>query len=271
VAEEQPEAKLAKAAWNLALSRKKRAENLLPQKAISLDEFEQIRAEAECAAQRYQAAVLQSKQTYQAYQTNVTKLAAMQKSLRDTTIVAPFDGVVSEKHFAVGEQVTGGFIASKVVTIVRTSPMRVSLTVPQQHIASIKPGQIVHFQVDSFPGKPFEGTVKYISPVVTNDTRSMVVEAVTPNADGVLRPGLFVTAEMELPEQQVHYFVPAGAVQKTGESARVFVVRGGEVREQVVALGKEDGKRIEITSGLRENELVVRNPEQVGEGAVVKK
>lgn len=271
VAEELPDVKLAKAAWNLAVSRRKRAENLLPQKAISVDECEQIRAESECAEQRYQAAVLAVKQTYQSYKTNVAKLAAMQKAVNDTSILAPFDGVVVEKQVALGEQVTGGFIASKVVTVVKTSPLRVSLTVPQQHIGEIEPGQEVHFEADSFPGKTFEGKVRYISPVVTNDTRSLVVEAVTDNKEGVLRPGLFVTAEMELPEQQSHFFVPVGAVERMGESARVFVVRDGGVREQVVAVGKADGTRIEITSGLQGDERVVCNPEQVREGAVVRK
>jgi membrane fusion protein (multidrug efflux system) len=87
----------------------------------------------------------------------------------------------------------------------------------------------------------------------------------------MLRPGLFVTAEMELPEQQSHFFVPVGAVERMGESARVYVVRDGGVREQVVALGKADGKRIEITSGLQGDDRVVCNPEQVREGAVVRK
>jgi RND family efflux transporter MFP subunit len=271
VAEEQPEAKLAKALWNLAVSRRKRAENLLPQKAISLDECEQIRAEAECAEQRYQTAVLQVKQTYQSYKTNVAKLAAMRKALADTTILAPFDGVVVEKHVALGEQVTGGFIASKVITVVKSDPLRISLTVPQQHIGSIKPGQTVFFQADSFPDKTFKGAVQYISPVVTNDTRSLVVEAVTSNPDGLLRPGLFVTAEMELPEQQSRCFVPKTAVQKIGDSARVFLVRDGDLREQVVALGKSDDARIEITAGLQGTEQIVCNPEQVKEGAVVRK
>jgi RND family efflux transporter MFP subunit len=271
VAEEQPEVKLAKASWDLAVSRRKRAENLLPQKAISVDEFEQIRAESECAEQRYQQAILQIKQTYQSYKTNVAKLSAMRKAVADTSIAAPFDGVVVEKHVALGEQVTGGFIASKVITVVKSSPLRVSLTVPQQHIGAIEPGQTVHFQADSFPGKTFEGKVRYISPVVTNDTRSLVVEAMTPNADGVLRPGLFITAEMELPEQQSQFYVPLAAVEKMGESARVFVVRDGGVREQVVALGKSDDRRIEITSGLQGNERIVCNPEKVREGAVVRK
>jgi multidrug resistance efflux pump len=177
VAEEQPEVKLAKATLNLAKSRLKRAENLLPQKAISLDDFEQIRAEADCAEQRYQQAILQIKQTYQSYKTNVAKLSAMRKAVDDTTIKSPFDGVVVEKHVALGEQVTGGFIASKVITVVKTSPLRVSLTVPQQHIVHIVPGQKASFHVDSFPEKTFEAEIRYISPAVTSDTRSLLVEA----------------------------------------------------------------------------------------------
>jgi RND family efflux transporter MFP subunit len=271
VAEEQPEVKLAKASWNLAMSRKKRAENLFPQKAISLDECEQIRSEAECAEQRYQAAILQVKQTYQLYKTNVTKLDAMKKSVKDTTIAAPFDGVVVEKHVALGEQVTGGFIASKVVTIVKTSPLRISLTVPQQHIVAIKPGQKVSFKVDSFPEKKFEAEIRYITPSVSSDTRSLVVEAVTLNTDGILRPGLFVTAELELPEQQAEMFLPVSAVEKMGESARVFIVHEDGVKEQLVALGKTGNNRIEITSGLQGTERIVCNPEKVREGVQVRK
>jgi RND family efflux transporter MFP subunit len=271
VAEEQPEVKLAKAALGLANSRRKRAENLLPQKAISLDEYEQIRAEADCAEQRCQQAILQIKQTYQSYKTNVARLAALRKAVADTTILAPFDGLVVEKHVALGEQVTGGFIASKVITIVKTNPLRISLTVPQQHIGQIAAGQKVSFQVDSFPEKTFEAEIRYISPTVSSDTRSLLVEAVTPNAEGLLRPGLFVTAALELPEQLSKILVPLSAVEKMGESARVFVVRDGGVREQVVALGKSDDNRIEITSGLQGTERIVCNPEKVRKGSQVRK
>ena len=58
--------------------------------------------------------------------------------------------------------------------------------------------------------------------MVANDTRSMVVEAVVPNPDGTLRPGLFATAELQLAEQETGVFVPLGAVQKVGEVARGF-------------------------------------------------
>ena len=122
------------------------------------------------------------------------------RRVADTTIRAPFDGWVAEKLVAVGEQISSGMQATKVVTLVRIDPLRLSLTVPQQDIGRIQPGQTVRFHVDSFPDRTFEATVRFIAPVVTNDTRSMVVEAVAPNPDGALRPGLFATAELELPK-----------------------------------------------------------------------
>jgi membrane fusion protein, multidrug efflux system len=113
----------------------------------------------------------------------------------------------------------------------------------------IQLGQTVRFHVDSFPDRAFEATVRFIAPVVTNDTRSMVVEAVAPNPQGILRPGLFATAELELKKQQPSVLVPPGAVQRMGDVARVFVVRDGVAREQVVALGEMDQGKLEIRSG----------------------
>ena len=111
--------------------------------------------------------------------------------------------------------------ATKVVTLVRIDPLRLSLTVPQQDIGCIQPGQAVRFHVDSFPDRTFDATVRFIAPVVTHDTRSMVVEAIVPNPDGELRPGLFATAELVLPKKGAEIVAPVSAVQKTGEAAGI--------------------------------------------------
>ena len=216
VAEEQPAVKLAVATLALATSRKNRAETLAQKNAVSADECEQSRSECECAVQRHRQALQQVRQDHQAYLTAVSRLAASRKAVADATILAPFDGMVVEKHVAVGEQVTGGFIASKVITLGRINPLRVWVTVPQQSIGQVKQGQKLLFHVDSYPGKTFTAEVRYISPVVTSDTRSLLVEAVADNLDGALRPGLFVTAELELAEQQSEMWVPVAAVQRTG-------------------------------------------------------
>ena len=183
---------------------------------------------------------------------------------------APFDGWVAEKSVAVGEQIISGMMATKVVTLVRVNPLRLSLVVPQAEIGRIEQGQSVRFHVDSFPDRAFEAKVRYIAPVVANETRSMVVEAMVANPDSLLRPGLFVTAELESKRNELSLYVPLAAVQKFGEVARVFVVREGTAREQVVALGEESKGKVEIRSGLTGKELLVARPESFHDGDAVR-
>jgi RND family efflux transporter MFP subunit len=271
VAEKQPDVKLAKAATGLAKSRHERADILLPQRAISLDDCEQIRSDHECAVERYEQALQQVRQTYQSYKTAVVRLAALRKAVADTTIRAPFDGVVTEKHVNVGEQVVSGFIVSKIITVVKIDPLRISLTVPQQNVGAIREGQKVSFQVDSFPGRTFTAEVRYITPVLSDDTRSLVVEAVTANPDRQLRPGMFVAAQLELPAQREEMFVPAGAVDRSGDAARVFVVQDDGLREQVVAVGPSADGRVEILSGLHGGERLLADAGKGREGGLVRR
>jgi multidrug efflux pump subunit AcrA (membrane-fusion protein) len=94
----------------------------------------------------------------------------------------------------------------------------------------------------------------------------MVAEAVAPNPDGDLRPGVFATAEVELPKRQTTVLAPLAAVQWTGEVGKVFVDRDGVAHEQVVALGEIVGNKIEIRSGLTGKEMLVSNPAKIHDG-----
>jgi RND family efflux transporter MFP subunit len=263
---EEPEVRLAKASADRAASNFRRSKDLFDKKVISAEEFERSDTERELATQRYQQALFQIKQAYQVCKTAQIKLAILAKAVDDTTIRAPFAGFVAEKLVAVGEQISSGMQATKVVTLVRIDPLRLSLTVPQQDIGRIRPGQIVRFHIDSFPDRTFEARVRFIAPIVANDTRSMVAEAVAPNPDGALRPGVFATAEVELPKQRPTVMAPLAAVQWTGEVGRVFVDRDGVAREQVVALGEIVGNKIEIRSGLTGKEMLVANPARIHDG-----
>lgn len=268
--EDQPEIRLAKASADLAAANLRRAKDLHARKVMSTAVFDQTETEFKLASQRYRQALLLIKQAYQVCKTAQVKIGILEKAVADTTIRAPFDGWVAEKLVAVGEQICSGMQATEVVTLVRVDPLRLSLTVPQQNIGCIEPGQMVRFRVDSFPNRTFNATVRFIAPVVARDTRSMVVEAIVPNAEHILRPGLFATAELVLPGKEAEMFVPLGAVQRTGEVARVFVVRDGVAREQVVALGNVDGGKVRIHSGLNGKAILVARPELVHDGDAVR-
>jgi multidrug efflux pump subunit AcrA (membrane-fusion protein) len=294
--EKEPEVQVAKASAELAAANFRRAKENVAKKVISTEAFDQVRTENELAAQRYRQSRFQINQAFRAYQTAEAKLKILRKAVDDTTIRAPFDGWVAEKLVAPGEQISAGMQATKVVTLVRVDPLRLSLTVPQQDIGGIKTGQPVRYRMDSFPNEVFDAEVRFVAPVVTNDTRTMVVEALAKNrydkaGRPMLVPGLFATAEISLPtpeesdqgrygqkttgpaptkkEERTTVLAPASAVLRTGEISRVFVVRDGIAREQVVALGDSDGQTVEIASGLTGKETLVADPGLVHDGDAV--
>src|SRR5256885_12960919 len=81
--------------------------------------------------------------------------------------------------------------------VVRITPLRIELTVPEQFVASVTVGQPVSFSVDAFPGRTFEGKIRFVSPALRADQRALTVEAAVPNSNGELKPGMFATARIE--------------------------------------------------------------------------
>jgi RND family efflux transporter MFP subunit len=144
----------------------------------------------------------------------------------------------------------------KVAVVVRVNPLRVQLTIPEQFVSGVAVGQPVGFVVDAYPGRQFEGKVQYISPSLQADQRALTVEAVVPNANGELKPGLFATALMEQPARTPGIVVPTTAVLTSGGTSRVFVIAGDRAEERIVTIGQTVGDTVEITKGLKAGERV---------------
>jgi membrane fusion protein (multidrug efflux system) len=143
--------------------------------------------------------------------------------------------------------------------------------VPAQYLRTVATGRTVHLEVDAYAGESFTGEVRFVSPALQSDTRALVVEAVVPNADGRLKPGLFATARIEQSEQTGAILVPRAAVGTVGEVARVFVAKDGRAEERLVTLGQADGERVELTSGVTAGEqVVVGGREKLRDGAAVR-
>jgi membrane fusion protein (multidrug efflux system) len=261
-----PEVEAAKAAMDLAEHTFHRAESLKKQKAIALESYDQSVSDYHSAVQRYYLARRMAKQLNRSYRSAVTHLVTLRKAVDDCTIRAPMDGWVAERNISVGERIIALFPGAKLVTLLRINPLRLTLTVPQQEMAQIKIGQTVTFQTDAFPGRRFTGAVRYISPAVTCDNRSLCVEAVVPNPNAELLPGLFVTAELQLDNKQTELYVPTSAVCNRGDVAAVFVIRGGTVREQIVSLGDREGSRMRILTGLAAGDVVAATPDALHDG-----
>ena len=248
-----PEVQNAKASYELAQSEFARIRSLLDQKVVSQSEYDQRRTQMEAARQQYEAAKNGAAQQFQSLQAARARVALAHKAFADTVVRAPFSGVVAQRLVSVGDYVTRG---TKVAVVVRVNPLRVQLTVPEQFISAVSVGQPVGFVVDAYPDRQFEGRVKYVSPALQADQRALTIEAVVPNPNAELKPGLFATARIEQKEKTPGVLVPTAAVQTAGGTSRAFVVNGDRVEERVVSTGQTVGDLIEVTKGLKAGERV---------------
>lgn len=168
-------------------------------------------------------------------------------SLTRYEVVAPLTGTAIEKHIAVGELLKDD---TEAFVIADLSTVWVDLNVPPQDLPLVRKGQRVVISAGSaMPAA--EGTISYIGPVVSEETRTVVTRVVLPNPDGRWRPGLFVTATIAASSTTVPVLIPKTAVQTLEGQPSVFVQTPEGFEPRSVTLGRTNETHVEITSGLR--------------------
>jgi RND family efflux transporter MFP subunit len=253
-----PDVLNAKASLDYAEADFNRIKSLLDQKVVSQSEYDQRLTQVQAARQQYQAAQNTAQQSFRSLQAARARVDLASKSAADTVVRAPFAGIVAERLVSTGDYVSRGM---KVATVVRIDPVRVELTVPEQYLSQVSAGQRVRLSVDAYPGETFTANVRFVSPALKPDQRALTVEAVAPNADGRLKPGLFVTALLQNAAPASALLVPATAVETTAGTSRVFVIAAdSKVEERIVTIGEKVGDRLEVASGVKAGERVAANP-----------
>jgi len=262
-----PEALQVRAALDRAEADYRRFAQLIEEGAVSRSEHDFKRADYLGAKAQYETTLNQMRNLYQLLEAQRARVAMTRKGLEDTVIRAPFSGLVAEKYVDVGSYAKKG---EKLLTLVRIDPLRVELTIPEVAVAAVKKGQRVSFSVQSYPNRRFEGTIAYIGPALRTDSRALVIEALVPNGNGMLQPGLFTTARIELPAIQPSLLVPASAVRTEAGVSRLYAVKGGRAELRIVQIGREADGLVEIVRGLSTGERVVAQAtDHLADGAPV--
>ncbi len=251
--ERVPEVANAKATLSLTQGDFDRAKMLFDKKLLSQAEYDKVSSQLEVSRRQHDIARNSATQQYQSLLAARARVSLARKALADTVVRAPFAGVVGERLVSVGDYVTRG---TKVASVLRINPLRLQLTVPQQFSIEVSMGRAVSLEVDTAPGKTYTGQVRYVSPALQADSRTLIVEAVVTNPDGTLRPGTFATAQIEQATNTPGVLAPAAAVRTVSGTSRVFVVAGGRAEERLVTTGQILGDRVEITTGLKAGEQV---------------
>jgi membrane fusion protein (multidrug efflux system) len=269
--EKQPEVESAKSTFDLASANLERDTTLRERNVISQADFDLRRNEYNAARQNYELSRKLASQLHASYRTSLVRVEKARQRLDDMTIRAPFSGVIAEKMVAPGEAVEGGGPGAKpVATLLRIDPLRLVLTVPEQHVALVKAGAEVDFTVTALPDRVFKASIAHIGARLDSASRSLTAEAIVDNSDGALRPGYFATARLFYAAKNEAFLVPTSAVLRKGDVARVYVVRDNTAREQIVTVGDDSNGRALITSGVSEGDRVVADASRVSEGAKVR-
>lgn len=226
------------------------------QRDALIGQLDEARSNAAVAVRAINSAEAQVAAARSGIATAETQVDQARKTLTDTVIRAPISGYVSERVADLGEFVTPNAPNTKVATIVRTSTLRLKIDVPEQSIGKVSTGQGISLQVSAYPDRSFAGTVARILPSLNVAARTLTVEAEVPNGDGLLKPGQFATVRITQSKAENAVMVPAAAVRSEGDISRVFIVRDGAAREQLVQTGLLEGEMIQIKQGVTEGDLV---------------
>jgi RND family efflux transporter MFP subunit len=265
----------AKVTLELAQKNLQRAEKLIESGDVSRSFYDEQRARRDQLKEQYEVALAQARQNYAAVdvaRTNVAnaqaQLALAQKNVSYAVIPAPIDGFVTERTADLGEYVSP---QQKVVTLVRTNPLRIRIDIPEQAIPEVKVGQSVSITTSAWPDKNFAGRVARIAPNVSAQSRTLTVEAEIENSNNALKPGQFATVRILQERAEPAVLIPARAVVNEAGVNRVYVIKNGHAEQRLVQTGQTEGDLIEIRNGIAADEQVATsNLEQLTDGIAIK-
>jgi RND family efflux transporter MFP subunit len=176
-----------------------------------------------------------------------------------TSIVAPYDGVITRRYANVGTmlQPGGSPQTGGVVRIAEEKRLRLILPVPEVAVPSLKLGAPVSVVVPSL-NRSFEGQVARSSNRIQQTTRTMDTQVDVGNGDGVLVPGMYAQVELSTDRRPNALSVPLDAIDRATATPRVYAVAdNGVVHVSAVTLGLETAHLVEVRSGLTEGQRVI--------------
>jgi RND family efflux transporter MFP subunit len=223
-----------------------------------LDDAEAKDKEAEAQVSSGQAALSEAENQLDvalASQKQYTALSAY------TTIVAPFDGVVTKRYADTGALVQSGTSSNTqalpVVSVAQTGLFRLTLPVPESGVPMIRLGTNVTVHVQAL-NRDFEGRVARFADAVNQETRTMHTEVDVHNADGSIVEGMYAEVILTLAKKDNALAVPIQAVNRKGSQTTVLVVNSQDrIEERDVRLGMEGANQVEVVSGLNPMDRVV--------------
>lgn len=177
-----------------------------------------------------------------------------QKRLTDATVLAPFDGAVSERFVSPGQYLREN---TPIVTLVKASPLRLRLDLPESMAMEVRLGTTLTFVTDAAEGVEFHAVIRELNPTLNMRTRTLTAEARLVESDPRLRPGTFLQVMVVAERNAATLMVPKEALHSIAGLTKLFVIRNGRAVERKVVPGRRIDGWVEVPTGsVQPGELV---------------
>jgi len=271
----------AEAGRSLAVATFKRYSNLLEQKSVSQQEFDEVQAklkvadaEVDRAGRMLQALMAKKNQVLAKGEQVKADITSAQVYMGYSRILSPINGIVTSKQAEVGLLAAPGV---PLLTVEDNSSYRLEVSVEDSMLKSIRLDTPVRVSIDALGPQEFSSRVTEIVPVSDPGSRSSTVKIDLFDGKGgsvgqpVLRSGLFGKARFTIGKKQV-LTIPQRAISQSGQLVSVLTVDSSNIlRLRLIKTGKQYGDQFEVLSGLNDGDrIVVEGIEKVKEGDRVK-
>jgi RND family efflux transporter MFP subunit len=177
------------------------------------------------------------------------------------SVVAPFDGVITQRNVDVGALVQGNAnTGTFMFEIMQKDVIRVWVYVPQDAAFGVAPGVDAIVRVPELPDREFPGKVTRIADALQSGTRTLLTEIDIANPDGALPPGIYCSVELKVPRKTPSFTIPAEALMFNRNGLQAAVVKDGKAEIRTVRVARDLGTRVEVDAGLKAGERVILNP-----------
>jgi membrane fusion protein (multidrug efflux system) len=194
-------------------------------------------------------------------------LSIAKQKLVKTKMYAPLSGVVKEKKVSIGDFVKVG---NQLFILIQSNPIKLQFAVPEKDVGKLKTGQDALLKVDAFPEKDFKGKVSIIYPSLEEKTRTLLVEALVPNPNNALKPGLFAKTILYTGAERDTVVIPITSLLYEADKIKVFIVEGDRAKQRLVKTGSKYGESMEVIEGVKEGEkVVIAGQQNLSEGVKV--
>ncbi len=236
----------ATADFTEAAAQYKRSSDLIASQAVSQSQYDQLRA---------------------TMQANEARVAAARARLSDTVIRAPFGGRVGLRRVSLGTLVNPGTV---ITTLDDTQQIKVDFSVPDMNVADLRAGQTIVAKTSAYPDREFKGQVTTVDSRIDPASRAVTVRARVPNAEGRLKPGMYLTVTLAKETRQA-LVIPEEALVPEQARQFVYVVAQGSASKREVQLGRREPGKVEIAAGLSAGErVVIEGTLKLREGSAVR-